>query len=263
MDFLPSKGIEYLLVIGYLALLIPFWRLFLRGERAPAMARLAARLPRLDMFQIPDGVMFHLGHAWARADGPDLVTIGMDDFAQQLVGPLAGIVTPDVGSRVEQGAPVATLRADSKSVDLLSPISGHVAAVNDDAKGTPRAINDDPYGRGWLIKVRTPRWPLDSKQLLHGSLARRWMSSSWDELSTMLTPELGTIMHDGGTPIHGLARGIDEAHWDEIARRFLLTDAPDVMTGTPDRKVGPTGPADLKVGPAGTPDVTGPAGSEA
>jgi glycine cleavage system H lipoate-binding protein len=67
-------------------------------------------------------------------------------------------------------------------VDLLSPISGEVVAVNDGATASPRAINDDPYGKGWLIKVRTPRWPLDSKQLLHGSLAQRWLSSSWDDL---------------------------------------------------------------------------------
>ncbi len=232
------RALEYLLGLGFLLVFAAFWRYAMAGTSV-SMERVAARvrraLPLADMFQVPDGVMFHPGHAWARADGPGLVTIGMDDFAQQLVGPIAGIATPAVGAAVEQGARLATLRADSKSVDLLSPISGEVVAVNHGATGTPRAINEDPYGRGWLIKVRTPRWPIDSKQLLQGSLARRWMSSSWDELSTMITPELGTIMHDGGTPIHGLARGIDEEHWDEIARRFLLSDQ-----ASPDLKVGPT-----------------------
>ena len=226
-DPYAARAVEYLLGLGFLVIFAAFWRYAVSDagvKAARAAVRVRRALPFADMFQVPDGVMFHPGHAWARADAPGLVTIGMDDFAQQLVGPVSGVVTPALGSRVSQGAPLATLRADSRGVDLLSPITGEVAEVNDGAMRAPNAINEDPYGRGWLIKVRTPRWPLDSKQLLHGDVARRWMSSSWDELSTMLTPELGTIMHDGGTPIRGLARGIDEARWDEIARHFLRSD---------------------------------------
>jgi glycine cleavage system H protein len=230
-DPYAARAIEYLLGLSFLLFFAAFWRYAMAGTSVSlerVVARVRRALPFADMFQVPEGVRFHPGHAWARADAPDLVTVGMDDFAQQLVGPIAAIATPGIGTAIEQGARLATLRADSKSVDLLSPISGQVVAVNGDVRGMPRAINDDPYGRGWLIKVRTPRWPVESKQLLHGSLARRWMSSSWDELSTMMTPELGTIMHDGGTPVHGLARAIDETHWDEIARRFLLSEEPAV-----------------------------------
>jgi glycine cleavage system H protein len=225
-DPYAARAVEYLLGLGFLLCFAAFWRYAMAGT-AVSMERVVERvrraLPVADLFRVPEGVMFHPGHAWARADAGGVVTVGMDDFAQQLVGPIAGIAAPQVGAAVQQGSRLATLRADSKSVDLLSPISGEVLEVNDDALGVPRAVNDDPYGRGWLIKVRTPRWPVESKQLLAGSLAKRWMSSSWDELSTMMSPELGTIMHDGGTPVHGLARAIDESRWDEIARHFLLS----------------------------------------
>ncbi len=224
-DPYAARALEYGLGLGFLVLFAAFWRYAMAGT-AVSMERIAERvrraLPLGEMFRVPDGVMFHPGHAWARADG-GVVTVGMDDFAQQLVGPIAGITAPAIGTAIQQGSRLATLRADSKTVDLLSPVSGEVVAVNDEAAGMPRAINDDPYGRGWLIKVRTPSWPVERKQLLQGSMARRWMSSSWDELSTMMTPELGTIMHDGGTPVHGLARAIDESRWEEIAGRFLLS----------------------------------------
>ena len=230
-DPYAARAVEYLLGLSFLLFFAAFWRYAMAGTSV-SMERVAARvrraLPFADMFRVPEGVMFHPGHAWARPGAGGVVTVGMDDFAQQLVGPIARIATPAIGAAIEQGSRLATLRVDSKSVDLLSPVSGEVVAVNDEAAGTPRAINEDPYGRGWLIKVRTPRWPVESKQLLEGSLARRWMSSSWDELSTMMTPELGTIMHDGGTPVHGLARAIDETRWDEIARRFLLSEEPTV-----------------------------------
>jgi hypothetical protein len=124
---------------------------------------------------------------------------------------------------VHQGAPALGLRADSRLIPVLSPISGRVVAVNAGALDAPHTVNADPYGDGWLLKVRPAKLPTDSKQLVSGDRARQWVSSSWDDLSKMLSPELGTIMHDGGMPVAGLARGIDAERWDEIARRFLLS----------------------------------------
>lgn len=223
MDFLPTKGIEYVIVIGYLALLIPFWRLLAgRGEAVPteAEARAVARLPLLDMFRLPNGVMLHPGHAWATLDASGLVTVGMDDFARQLVGPLKEVAVPRLGANLVQGERAWTLKADSKTVDMLSPVSGVVVAVNDEEARAPHAAPDNPYDR-WLLKIRSPRLDTDAKQLLADRTARPFLDASWEELSGMMTPELGTIMHDGGTPVNGFARGIDEEHWDIVARRFL------------------------------------------
>ena len=226
-DPYAAKALEYLLGVGFLLLFAGFWQYAMSGTRvAPSrlVAEVRRRLPHLgDMFRVPDTVMLHPGHAWARVDGPDLVSIGVDDFAQQLVGPIEGLTLPRPGTRLIQGAPALGLRADSKLIEVLSPVSGRVVAVNAGALDGPHAVNADPYGNGWLLKVRAPRLAIDNKHLVSGDRARRWVSSSWDELSKMLTPELGTIMHDGGTPVAGFARGIDDEHWDDIARRFLLS----------------------------------------
>jgi glycine cleavage system H lipoate-binding protein len=225
-DPYAAKAVEYLLGIGFLLLFVGFWRYAMGGAKgAPAHAavRAARRLPLADMFRVPDAVMLHPGHAWARAYGPNLVTVGLDDFAQQLVGPIDSVSLPSPGTRVLQGAPALGLRADSKLIEVLSPVSGRVVAVNAAARETGQPVNADPYGDGWLMKVEAPRLQIDGRQLLAGDRARQWMSSSWDELSTLLTPQLGTIMHDGGTPVAGFARGIDAERWDEVARRFLLS----------------------------------------
>ena len=225
-----AKALEYLLGIGFLVLFAGFWRYATGtaiGEPAVERVRpaLPARLPLLDMFRLPQGVLLHPGHAWARplAEMPGVVAVGLDDFAQQLVGPITGVTLPRVGTTLEQGSRGWRLKADSKTVDMLSPITGRVVAINEKAANDPRVVSEDPYGRGWLMQVEAPRLVTNTKQLLRGRAAENLMSASWEELSAMLTPELGTIMHDGGTPLHGFARGIDEANWDAIARRFLLT----------------------------------------
>jgi glycine cleavage system H lipoate-binding protein len=173
------------------------------------------------MFSVPKHLMFYEGHTWVRLDGPNRVAVGLDDFAQQLVGPIESVKLPEVGTKVEQGAPAVTLEADSKAVHVLSPVTGRVTALNAGALESARVVNDDPYGTGWLMEVETPSIGIDGRRLVTGRAARQLMASSWDELSGLLTPELGLILHDGGTPIDGFARGIDEAHWDEVARRFL------------------------------------------
>jgi glycine cleavage system H lipoate-binding protein len=228
-DPYAAKAIEYLLGIGFLLLFAAFWQYVMGGTRlepARLVERARRRLPKIgDMFRVPADVMLHPGHAWARVEGPELVTIGVDDFAQQLVGPVDHVSLPTLGTRVQQGAPALGLRAGSRLIPVLSPISGRVVAVNAGTMTSPGAVNADPYGEGWLLRIRPRQLPIDSKQLAAGDRARRLMSSSWDELSTMLSPELGTIMHDGGMPVAGLARGIDAERWDAIARRFLLSEA--------------------------------------
>jgi glycine cleavage system H lipoate-binding protein len=219
------KAIEYLLGIGFLVCFGLFWKYAMGGRpaAAPAPARRRAAAAPAPMFRVPDDVMVHAGHGWARAEAPDLVAVGLDDFARQLLGPVRALSLPPVGAALEQGTRGWRLAANGKAVDMLSPVTGRVAAVNTRALENPQLVNDDPFGRGWLIKVQTSRLVTDAKQLLGPALAKRLNERSWEELSALFTPELGTIMHDGGVPVNGFARGVDPDNWDRIARRFLLT----------------------------------------
>jgi glycine cleavage system H lipoate-binding protein len=232
---MPTKGIEYLLVLGYLALFIPLWRVFFARDAEPRpahvgerpatrpVARQVRRLPVEDMFRVPDGLWIHPGHTWAREADGRRVAVGLDEFARQLVGPVVGVRVPVLGADVTQGMPAATLEADSSYVNVLSPVTGHVTAVNRALLDRPDALNADPYGGGWLFEVETPYFEDDRRQLLSGQSAAHYTSAAWEDLSRLFTPELGTIMHDGGTPVDGFARAIDPRGWNEIARQFLRT----------------------------------------
>jgi glycine cleavage system H lipoate-binding protein len=218
-----AKAIEYLMAVGFLLLFIPFWR-YVTGSAvaAPAHESLTARLTH--WFHVPANTFFHPGHAWARPDGSDLVTVGMDDFAQKLIGAPAKLDLPPVGARLVQGEPGWAIRGDHKSVDMLSPVGGIVVEVNQEAVGDPSAVNRDPYGQGWLLRLRAPRAAAHLATLRANDVARRWMDRVCESMTATLTPALGHVSQDGGVPVEGLARIVAGDHWDQMAREYLLTD---------------------------------------
>ena len=87
----------------------------------------------------------------------------------------------------------------------------------------PELVNEDPYGRGWLMKVRVPRVKSNVSNLLGGSLALEWMEQAARSLRRRMSGELGEVMQDGGLPVVGIAKNLSPEKWDELAREFLLT----------------------------------------
>jgi glycine cleavage system H protein len=241
-DFLSiyqAKLLEYSLAIGYLLLFIPFWR-FVQGGRKPAAARAEAgmqvrtraearqpagartlRPAAPGWFHVPPGVHLHPGHTWARLEPDGLVAVGADDFAHKLVGP-ARVKLPELGDHVLQGEPAVEIGEAERTVPMLSPIDGTVVAVNGAVKAKQDGL-DDPYGAGWLYKVKAPRLAANLRQLLHDGTARLFMQDAEAQLAMKLSPELGQVLQDGGVPIHGIARALSGDRWDDLARQFFLT----------------------------------------
>lgn len=226
-DFLATysiKVVEYGIALSFLILFVPFWA-FLNGGKAAALkaarAPRPAALPELD-FALPEALLFHPGHAWARFEG-GLAVVGLSDFAGKLVGPLEGVRLPEVGARVGQGEPGWALQAAGQALQMLSPVDGKVVAVNEKALADPALLKSDPYGEGWLLKVEPARAEANAKHLLDLRAARRHLEDAWAELRSRLDPQLGLVMQDGGSPVDGIAQGIDNQRWTEIVRKHFLT----------------------------------------
>jgi glycine cleavage system H protein len=233
-DFLSiysAKGFEYLLAIGYLLLFIPFWR-YVQGGRKLAVEKVAvatshartavrAAAPAAGWFRVPSGVALHPGHTWARLEADGLVAVGADDFAHKLVG-AARVHLPALGDHVAQGDPAFTIGDGEKDVPMLSPVDGTVVAVNAAIRDRADGL-DDPYGTGWLFKVKAPRLASNLRQLLSEGAARRYLEEAESRIALRLAPELGAVLQDGGTPVHGIARALSGDEWDGLARQFFLT----------------------------------------
>src|SRR5437763_1822659 len=97
-------------------------------------------------FQVPENLRFHPGHAWALSESPSLVRVGLDDFASKLAGEIESITLPQRGQWIRQGQKLWTIHRDGRSVDMVSPIEGSVADVNDAVVRYPKLAVNDPYG---------------------------------------------------------------------------------------------------------------------
>jgi glycine cleavage system H protein len=101
----------------------------------------------------PDDLLYTETHQWARITG-DVATIGITDYAQDQMGDLVYVELPEVGDEVNAGAPFGQVESVKAVSDVTSPVSGEVIEVNQALVDAPEIANREPYGDGWLIKVR-------------------------------------------------------------------------------------------------------------
>ena len=112
----------------------------------------------------PDDLRYHAEHDWARIEG-DQAVIGVTWYAQDALGELVHFEPPDAGSTVARGASYGEVESVKAVSDLISPLSGEVLEVNQKVVDAPETVNEDPYGDGWLIRIRLTN-PDEREQLL-------------------------------------------------------------------------------------------------
>jgi glycine cleavage system H protein len=102
--------------------------------------------------QVPEDRRYTKEHEWAMADGGRIL-IGITDYAQDQLGDVVFVGLPEEGAEVEAGKPLGEVESTKSVSDVYSPVSGTVIAKNTEIESQPELINDDPYGKGWLVAV--------------------------------------------------------------------------------------------------------------
>jgi glycine cleavage system H protein len=102
---------------------------------------------------VPEQLRYSSDHEWVSRDG-DVVRIGITDYAQDALGDVVFVQAPDVGAEVKAGETVGEVESTKSVSDLYAPVSGTVLEVNDALADGPQALNDDPYGEGWICTIR-------------------------------------------------------------------------------------------------------------
>jgi glycine cleavage system H protein len=103
--------------------------------------------------EYPDGLLYHSEHDWARVEG-DTATLGITWFAQDQLGELVFFEAPAVGTTITKDQAYAEVESVKAVSDVIAPLSGEIVEANEALGDTPEKVNEDPYGDGWLVKIR-------------------------------------------------------------------------------------------------------------
>jgi len=187
-----------------------------------------AEVPRLQPalvggFAVPENLRYHPGHTWALSESPNLVRVGMDDFAAKLTGRVESITLPQRGQWIRQGQKMCTLYRDDYAVDMVSPIEGSVSDINQALMKDPKLALRDPYGEGWLVTVQAPDAKTSFKNLFGGPLARWWTEESASRLQRRVPMALGALAQDGGVAMDDITTQIPDQEWLPLAKEFFLS----------------------------------------
>jgi glycine cleavage system H lipoate-binding protein len=171
-----------------------------------------AALLNIDDNEAPGALFYHPCHVWARVEEQGNVRVGMDDFAQRLLGRIYRVTLPGEGKQVERGEACWRISHQSGEVSLPAPVSGRVGRLNAKLAEHPSLINRDAYGEGWAFIVEPVRLEECLKRLHYGQKARAWYETDverlYQRLNELLTgpSQTGATKQDGGAPLKDFRR---------------------------------------------------------
>jgi glycine cleavage system H lipoate-binding protein len=189
-----------------------------RAERADARLRPSV----VAGFEVPDNMRYHPGHTWALSESPNLVRVGMDDFASKLLGKAEAITLPQRGQWIRQGQKLISVMKNGRKIDMVSPIEGSVSEINEALVRDPETARKDPYGEGWLVTVQSPDAKTNFRNLLGGALARGWMQEAATRLQRQMPQFAGALAQDGGAAVDDLSANIPDEEFAAMAHEFFL-----------------------------------------
>lgn len=117
------------------------------------------------MSEVPQDLRYTRSHEWVRAEGDGTVTVGITEHAQEALGDLVFVEPPEVGTHLDREEACAVVESVKAASDLYAPVSGEVIEANDVLADAPETINSDPYGEGWILRLR-PDDPAELETLL-------------------------------------------------------------------------------------------------
>jgi glycine cleavage system H protein len=125
-------------------------------------------------YNMPDELYYEENHFWVKEEG-ELLVMGMDDFGQKMAGQIVYVQLPETGKELAAGKKFAKIESGKWLGKVFAPVSGELAAVNEQLETNPELINDDCYGKGWLYKIK-PSEKGEMQKLMHGREAvEKWL----------------------------------------------------------------------------------------
>jgi|SRR5215471_3178877 len=175
----------------------------------------------------PANVFLDAGHTWVEVKPSGEAMIGLDDFAQKLIGRIDQVVLPEPGREINRGDLLFAVKQDHHRALFASPIDGTVTLVDKELPWHPEMIESDPYREGWVCSVKPKNLAQNLRRLFTADEARLWLKSETARFQEFFAAhatnnlQLGQVLQDGGEIAGGVLEFADDATWKQFNEMFL------------------------------------------
>jgi glycine cleavage system H protein len=225
-DIFDTKGIEYIIVIFFLMLVIPFWIILNRSLKQKVTEGGALGILNLKSLRIPQGLLFNRNHTWSHLERSGVASVGLDDLLLHLTGGVELNYLKEQQERVKRGEPIARIMQKGKELVITSPITGVVDRVHNSLTDNSEQLADDPY-RSWLYRIKPEKWQEETGDAMMASKASEWTQKELerfrDYMAEAVQMETGTgvVLQAGGELIGHPLSDLNQEGWTGFQKKFL------------------------------------------
>ena len=228
-NIFETKGIEYLAIIAFLALLIPFWVVLNKQVKITKQIQNALGILSANILRIPQGLFYSKNHTWTHLEKSGAANVGLDDLLQHLTGEVkfSNLINP--GEIIKKGDLLAKIEHNSKLLKIFSPISGKILKTNSMLNKSPEMLNEDPYGKGWIYKIKPSNWIAETNSCFFAEDATNWATKELEKVKDFLIVSMGKHSHepsiitlqDGGELRNNTLSELPNEVWQDFQKEFL------------------------------------------
>ncbi len=228
-NIFETKGIEYIIIIAFLLLIIPFWLILNRPRKIYDFAVKTLGILTEKVLKIPQGLFYSKNHTWTHLEPEGVAKVGVNDLLLHITGPVELIGLKEPGQKIAKGNILVAVTHDGKQLQITSPISGEIKSVNDSLIANPQVINNDPYGKGWIYKIKPDNWVVETNSYLLSTNATSWMSSELKRFKDFVAvtinknnPETSSVvLQEGGELMDNPLSNMPNEVWKDFQSEFL------------------------------------------
>lgn len=229
-NIFETKGIEYLVIIAFFAIMVPFWLLLTRKTKVSLSVSKATGFITINSIRIPQGAFFSKFHTWAHLDINGDAKVGIDDLLLHITGSVSIEKTKKPGEIINKGDLLARISHNGKTLRLLSPVSGEIKTENTEIAENPDLIKDDPNRQLWIYTIKPTNWKAETSTYYLADEATIWMLKELARFKDFLAsavskykpePSGRLVLQDGGELLEQPLAEFPEEIWQEFQQEFL------------------------------------------
>jgi glycine cleavage system H lipoate-binding protein len=171
----------------------------------------------------PGDYYLHPGHTWAALEDSGEVRVGLDNFSQKVLGPAEQLMLPAVGAVFYQDHICMAVVKKGNKASFEAPVDGIITEVNPRVQANPRLLHDDPYGEGWLFKVKPTNLKQNLANLFTGEANTSWIGKEACRLLNLMDTSAGVTLPSGGALVDDVYSHYPQMGWRRLVKEFFLT----------------------------------------